>query len=393
VTQEKIILTSHQPLFIPVIKSLAAEGYKFVTLDAAFAKTLVDLDLPARFLAEAGAGLQEMAFAEGVKILTAAHSGQHQNGLGPGPQQFMNQGLPAYLYPKLADLALLILTLDRVQPVAVMLHNDVEPMTRCAALWARARQVPCLHIPHAIYQDVGRGPAGTDVHDLITASFLAAAGPFQRRWYEMRGFPSEQIKETGMPHFDKWYTLPMDKRKARKMLQLDPGRPVVVYASTWPQATNALGIHDEWAVSYLEFLQAVKGLDGVQVIIKLHPRGGQENFNWHVQKAQQYKVECALTPLHNEVVLQAADLVLAYAGSNLILEAAHIPGLRLMTTHGYEDDAVVAKVGIDHTQMGEAMRVLLSQPAMDTMAMRVKYLGVPDGKATERVIEFVRELS
>jgi hypothetical protein len=312
--QEKIILTSHQPLFIPVIKALATEGYKFVTLDAAFAKTLVDLDLPARFLAEAGGGLQEMAFAEGVKILTAAQSSQHQNGLGPGAQQFMNQGLPAYLYPKLADLALLILTLDRVQPVAVMLHNDVEPMT-------------------------------------------------------------------------------MDKRKARKMLQLDPGRPVVVYASTWPQATNALGIHDEWAVSYLEFLQAVKGLDGVQVIIKLHPRGGQENFNWHVQKAQQYKVECALTPLHNEVVLQAADLVLAYAGSNLILEAAHIPGLRLMTTHGYEDDAVVAKVGIDHTQMGEAMRVLLSQPAMDTMAMRVKYLGVPDGKATERVIEFVRELS
>ncbi len=389
----KTILISYHPPFIPICKQLAAQGYQFLCLNQEFAKVLSDLDLPAQSIGNFSQGLVDPAFFHAARIIQAVPRSLNGNSHGLGPQfnEFLAGRLPAFLYPRLSDLALIVLTLDRVKPHLVLLHNDVEPLTRVAALWARQRRVPCVHVPHAIYQDVNRGPAGTDVHDLITASHVAAAGPFQAGWYRQRG--EADIKETGLPQFDRWHNFQADKPRARKLLKLNGDGPVIVYASTWPQATNAQGMNDEWAFTYQNFLQAVGGLSGVQVIVKLHPRSGEDAHKWHAEQAGKYQVPCAVTPLHNELILQAADLLLAYGGSNLVLEAAHVPGLRLMTTHGYTDDPEVTKVPLTVEGIRGAMIEALQLPAVGTGRFRAKYLGQDDGGASGRISQWVQELA
>jgi hypothetical protein len=389
----KRILVSHQPSFLPVLKTLAAEGWEIITVDGAFAKTLSDLDLPVQQLGAFGQGLQDQATNAACHILYAAMTSlPDPHSLSPSVVKFAQESLPGFLYGRLPDLGLITMAMDTARPDIVMLHNDVEPLARLPALWARERGIPCLHVPHAIYQDVGRGQPGSDIHDLITASHLAAAGPFQAEWYAMRGFPPENIFITGLPQLDEWARFKPDRAKARARLHLDK-RPVVVYASTWPQATNAQGVHDEWALCYLAFLEAVKGLD-VQVVVKLHPRGGNENFSWHAQKANEWGVKGIMTAIHNQLIMSAADVVLAYAGSNLLLEAAHIPGLRLLTTAGYDDDPEIGRVDkIEPVSIGKAISESLAVAAPDMGRLLTKYHGPHDGRAGERVVELVKGLT
>jgi hypothetical protein len=310
------------------------------------------------------------------------------DGLTPGPAKFLREDLRGYLLPRLGDLTMAVMALDEIKPELVILHNDVEPVTRAAALWAKVHDVACLHVPHAVYMDVEKGAPGSDVHDLITASHLAAAGPFQRAWYERRGFPPGNVRETGLPQFDAYARLTRSRKKARHMLRLDPHRPVVVYASSWAQGTNLLGVHSGVETSYLEFLEATKKLPDVQPVVKTHPRG--DNVDWHVERAKEAGVACAVTPHHLEVVLRAADAILAYGPSNVLLEAAFVPGLRLLATHGYPDDGAVKKV--DGRDVAEALHESLTDPAPDTLAFRVKYVGPPDGRAWERIAAFAEEL-
>jgi hypothetical protein len=393
----KTVLVSYHPAFIPACKLLARQGFQFLCLNPEMAQILKDIDLPAKPLGEFSQGLHEPAFAEASKLIQAVPQSLRQNGLGQDMMGFIGQQLPAFLYPRLSDLALVTLTLDRVKPFLALVHNDVEPMMRVVALWAASRGIPCLHVPHAIYQDVNRGPAGTDVHDLITASHLASSGPFQSRWYQQRGMASTQINETGLPQYDVWANLQTDKAKAKKRFtKFDPRKPVITYASTWGQMTNALGASDGWAYTYVSFLKAVAPLD-VNVIVKCHPRANEDSHRWHAQQAGEHGVECAFPTIHtpdiNRVILEASDALLVYAGSNLLLEAAHVEGVRLLTTGGgYTDDPEVVKVEETTEAMRQALVDSLSRPAVDTSRLRQDYLGLDDGRASERVAGFIGEL-
>ncbi len=136
----------------------------------------------------------------------------------------------------------------------------------------------------------------------------------------------------------------------------------------------------------------------VQFIIKLHPGGGEQNWSWHVQSAQQIGLKCALTPgaftshTHLVACMKASDLWLAYGGSNSVVDAAHIEGLRLATTHGYDEDESVLKIPETADAMYQAIGESLSRPAPSVVKLLAKYIGNPDGKASERVAEWVGEL-
>lgn len=387
------VLFSHNAAFLPVAKRLAAGGHEILSVDDDFARSLGDVDVAAKPLGALVDGeLRDDAYREAARVLNAAMRPFSGDGLTPGVSAFLNDKLASYLYPRLADTALLVLMLDRARPGLVVLHNDVEPIMRLAALWAAANGVPCLHVPHAIYHDVNRGGVGSDVHDLITASHLAAAGPFQREWYARRGFPPERIRETGLPQFDRWTDMRMERARARRLLKVDARRPVVVYAGTWRQDTNLLGCHDEWSDTYLAFLEAMKRLARAQVVVKTHPRASEDSFKWHAARAQEAGVGCVLLAQHLEVVLNAADLVFAPLASNVLLEASFVPGARLMTTQGYAGDEAVLKVEPDATRIMRAVQEALSVPAPDVRDLQARYLGRADGRAGERVAGFAEEL-
>jgi hypothetical protein len=391
----KLIAVSHHDTFVPICKQLAAKGYKFATLTPQFAKTLSDMDLKAGPLNQVAAQVQDKAFEAAARLLKAGNA-TNSNGLAPQAKQWLDDNLSTFLYPRLADLCNMVLCLDKVNPSLVLLHNDVEPITRATALWAKAKGVPCLHVPHAIYQDINRTKIGTDVHDLVTASHLAVAGPFQREWYEQRG--ASNVKETGLPQFDSWTRPTVDRKRARRLLSAQDGKPwpidapVVCYCATWQQHTNALGISDEWQKSYFAFLEATKKMPGLRVVVKCHPHGGQQNWEWHAQAAREAKVNCVVTPLHLETCLRASDVMVAYGGSNTVLEGSLVPGLRLVTTHGFEDDKEIYRTDMNPEAMAATMTVALSQQAPVMTRFQTKYLGIPDGKAAQRVTEYVEEL-
>ncbi len=391
----KKVLFSKHAMFLPVIKELISDT-EIMTFDEDAVGTLKNMDIAASSLTSLiTPQLRDEALIEGGKLVATSFSLNGTGSVNAGIVRFMKDKMPAFIFPRVADLAMMILSLDKAKPDAVVVHNDVEPMLRVAATWAKVRGVPCLHVPHAIYQDVGRGAVGTDIHDIVTASHLAAAGSYQAEWYKKRGMIN--VKETGLPQFDKWATMLKDKIKALQLLHLSPIKPTIVYVATWRQNTNLLGCNEIWASNYMQFLDAMKVLGEqkkeVQVIVKLHPNAGQQNAQWHTDIAQKSGIKCALTHQYLDIVLQTADLVFAPFGSTTLIDASFMPNCRLMTVegHGYFDDAVVGKVEDSVEGFAKGIIGALNSKVPDATEFRTKYAGLVDGKAYSRIAEYVRE--
>lgn len=287
-------------------------------------------------------------------------------------------------------------------------HEDVCEDTKGMVQFFRTQGVPTLHVPHAVYLDQWRAAPGLDVHDEIACEHLAAAGSFQRDWYVERGFPENEVTITGSPSWDKW-SQPPDKVWARNALKLLPApacadtadrqagahdEPVVVYASSWPQHTSLLGFHGLVAECYEAFLGAAKEA-GWQPVVKLHPNAGQASHHEHAKLATEAGVKCLVTPSYLDIVMQAADLVVAMGPSNILIEAA-LMGVPAVSVLGYADDEAIITCELDGT--GAAIERGLSEGwRQEFTELRgpfvEKYAYCDDGGATGRVLELVEELS
>lgn len=339
------------------------------------------------------------AMQYGRHLLAAVPAAFPAGMLDKAVEERLSPALPNPAIPKLFDVVTVSMLLDQVKIDLCLVHDDIQVNLRLVALWARANQVPCLHIPHSVYQPVNRTEPGTDVHDLLTASHLAAHGPYQRDWYLALGFPADRIRITGSPRLDAWATNEwnLTRETARAALGLETGRPVVTYAATWGQSTNMAGHLCQLGLGeghrcYLAFLEAVADMD-VQVILKLHPHAFQKTTDWHTAQAERRGVACL--PLEDRLpeALWASDLLLAYGGSNVLIEGSFIPDLRLVTVRGYDHDPEIAKVEtIDAAAFRAVLDGCLSLPAPDTADFRARYAGPADGDAGRRVAEFAREL-
>jgi CDP-glycerol glycerophosphotransferase (TagB/SpsB family) len=196
----------------------------------------------------------------------------------------------------------------------------------------------------------------------------------------------DKVVVTGLPQWDGWAQEP-DKEWARRALRLDADKPVVAFMSSWPQATSALGIHDVLGKSYEAFLNASLGADW-QAIVKLHPGSSQELANAHIEAAREKDARCMVTPQYLEFVLTAADLIVTAGPSNVSIEAAMI-GVPSVSVCGYPDDDEVLTV--DPSDLADAIEEGLSRE-VDLSRFVEKYAYRNDGKATERVVELVREI-
>jgi hypothetical protein len=389
---EKIILVSPFPEFIPVLKGVYAQDHetRFLTLSADFKRILGDLDLPSAFIGEGiPPQVRELANHTAAGMLSYISSLHHTDTrLNDGVLEWLNTRYAGYLYPRLGELVMLALAVDAAHPTLCIVHNDVEPLLRMVAQWARGVGVPCLHIPHAIYIDgFERTSLGTDIHDIVTASHIVTAGPYQDNWYTARGGCTHPI---GLPQHDKWATMRVDTSRARRRLGLDSYRPVAMFLSSWRQDTNMLGQTDGLNEAYTALLQVMKLLPDIQFIVKLHRSGN--NGDWHVKLAQEANATCLITQMHLDECMQAADAILSYGPSGAVIEGAHLPHLRLLSIGGFQDDPEV--ITTDYTTVGmvEALTKALSADPINTKAFQYKYAGVPDGLHTERAIALVRQL-
>ena len=386
------IIFSTQPSLIPVIKQLY-QKHQIYTIHPQFSKLLEDSDIKIPFVATlVTANEQRMS----TTLASQAHAELYQlrpqnEALPKSTNEWLARGgFAEYFYPRLGDLALALQAIELAKPDLFVLHNDVEPLHRLLALWAKAHDVPVLHVPHAIYMETEeRGPVGTDVHDLVTATHLAAAGPFQAQWYRDRS-PGLQIYVTGLPQFDRLVKQRIDRVRAAKLLRLDPAVPTMVYMSSWRQDTNLLGCHSGVEDTYVNFLRAYQQIPDLQLIVKCHPRGN--NTEWHAQQAEKLGITCAVTAEHLDVTLMVADLIFSYGPSNVVLEAATLPGIRLLASSGFPSDPEVTVTGDETEDIFTGIAKAMLAPAPDHTRFISKYMSVIDGQAYLRIANLIEKL-
>jgi len=389
----KALISSSQHL-VPVVKQMSISGdWDIVTIHPQVAQSLTNLDISARPLIDiATPYIRNQSLTYSARIVAELYSRDYEgNHLEPAVKNFINNEIPSLVYADLPDIAIFCLVLDEYKPDVILLHNDVEQINRAAAFWAKVNNIPCLHIPHAIYQNTENAH---DIHRIITASHLASAGSFQSEWYVDCGMPPDHIFQTGLPQFDKFATMALDKRRSKAGLDIEQRQPVVCYTSSWRQDTNLAGMHDGVMETYEVVLQCAKRMPDIKFVIKTHPSGN--NAPQHLEKAKEMGAKVAVTPHHLQQCLMAADLLLAYGPSNTILEGAHIPWLRLACTSGFEKDPEVHKINTDPPDVEMLMAAIgeiLSQPPIDATRLRTKYLGPCDGQNYKRVAMLTGKLA
>jgi len=366
------VLISGGPAFLEIAKAIRADEY--VTLFRGVGKALLDADLPVKDISEF---FQREDWPE---IWTWIHAAsKSMNGA------VLSAEAAGFVITRVAHFLPNVVALDRAKPDVVVLHNDVEPTTRLAAMWARARGVPCVHVPHAVYVDhPWRGPLGSDIHDIVTASHIAAASPYQARWYHERTGDSE-IQITGAPRWDWIARWNVSKERARKLLHIPPDALVVTYATSWAQKTSEEGASVDPFSHFLEFLEAVKNTP-ILLIVKLHP--SQTDGQRYAQAVAESEIRAIVTAAHLPYVLTASDLVITFGPSNVVIEAAalgkpvacHAAPFPMHGVHWFEKPS------------GEQIMSLAlggMPPSRDALSV---FSGPLDGMSTKRVASWVREL-
>ncbi len=201
-------------------------------------------------------------------------------------------------------------------------------------LWARAKGIPTIHIPHANHYCHVR----PDIHDEGLCDWLLATSPWMRDWYVERGYPAERVVVTGCPNWDSWGKVRkhMPRDNARTVLMLDQEAPTVVYFTSWSQNTNIIDDHTVKPQTDAAMLEAAKA-EGWQLVIKMHPGEPEQWIQHYANLAKERGVPAVISRRHLEYCLRAADVAVAIGPSNVLVEAAlaERPGV-VVPLRGYD---------------------------------------------------------
>lgn len=325
---------------------------------------------------------------------------------GNGLAKDLAQWFPAYVHGSLQRQIVRLLALDRLAETRrvklVVTHEDVTETYGGLARWATVRGIPTLHVPHAnSYMLPEYGP---DLHETSICDAIAAT-PHMADFYRERGYAGE-IHITGSPLFDRWAAYEKDRVWAQRCLNLDPARPVVVYASSWGQRTNARDNLERFDAALIAMLTAAANHPDWQLVIKMHPGEPANAERAYAQAAQDYGVDVVITRQYLELVLSAADVLVALGPSNVLVDAAlmDVPGICLRLpgfqmdgaavveiepSTGAQDDADALAAAIERALTIEGQAEWTAQRA--DLIYRNAYLA--DGKATARVATLCKELA
>ena len=306
----------------------------------------------------------------------------------------LSEWWPGYVLTHAQALAQRIAALEslarRAEIAGVVVHEDVAPDTRSMVLWAKARGIPTIHVPHANCHL--RDDAGPDIHRETRADWIAAAGDYMSEWYAQCGFPRERIRIVGAPGMDALYEQRMEKTIARRVWSFSADDLIIIYATTWAQTT---GLRGGWAKEHAAGLDAVleltKSMDA-KLIIKIHPNdagGSEKHFE---QRMKETGIKGRVTRQHAAYALSAADLFIAQGPSNMCVEAAifGVPSIYLQTEgfdyayplpHRCTPDALNA---IAHLALEDQ-----DNPLWQVFIKRYND-SHPDGDAVKRLSEFVQ---
>jgi len=307
----------------------------------------------------------------------------------------LNEWWPGYILSHAQSLTQRVSAMEalagKVKIAGIVVHEDVAPDTRSMVLWARARGIPSVHVPHANCHL--RDDAGPDIHRETRTDWIAASGQYMVEWYARHDFSRERIRVVGAPQMDALYQQRMERSAALHIWNFDQNDRIAVYATTWAQTTGLRGgWKDEHAAGLEAVLRLAKAQD-MRLIIKIHPNdaGGVEKNLEDAMKAAGVKGRVARQ--HNHLALSVADLFIAQGPSNMCIEAAifGVPACYL-TTEGFDyQTSPLPFRGAPEALEGAAQMALESRgdPLWQDF-IRFYNDAHPEANAVERLTEFVR---
>ncbi|MDF1604885.1 hypothetical protein [Nocardioides sp. YIM 152315] len=280
--------------------------------------------------------------------------------------------------------------------------EDVIPLSKTAAAWARKRQVPSLHVAHSL--------ALVDpytVHAHLLTDVLAVYGPRGAEGYLDLGIDPARIVATGNPAWDDYASMRQDRDALRTQLLakhgLEHDLPVVVFGTTWSAHLTALDTGDAHRRALAAFVAACADLDrrGVRfsAVVKDRPSNSDvgEEALASILAESGARARVVHTSEDGPQWAVAADVLVA-VDSNYLVEAmlCGTPAVNLAGTAMLPMppafDGAAGVVEADPGTLAVRLRELIEDPdlrdrQLARFARRLEHyhVGGADGRAAHRV--------
>lgn len=242
------------------------------------------------------------------------------------------------------------------------------------------------------------------------AGILASYGPLIKN--ELRDIDGANLTvlDIGSPRFDQYRNETISdeaKRNLRKKFTIHPDRPVFLYIATDIVLGQTHNTHSMFCL-FKNIAEATKGIEGLQVIVKIRPGPAMEHFLKRSLK-ETFGEKCRVAQYENiHELISIADVV-ASSFSTVVLETmiAKKPiilvgidknDLMLMESHflPYEK-AHALRIARTKEELIQHARMLASSPAESAILVRnaddfLKKNFCFDGKSAERMAAFLETL-
>jgi len=312
--------------------------------------------------------------------------------------------LKGWTIKQLGDLAPRLACLDNLaqtrQVAGVLLHEDITNGANYVAQWARNHKIPCVHVAHGGYGMNWRPDVPVswwDVHLSMNSDVVCCWNEGQAQSFLANGARPDQVVVTGPGIFDHWVKLARDTKFAREILGLEQNRPVVAWLGDFCIKNEPRGTDDRITSGFKTFLEAAKLLADWQVIVNPHPGMHVWNVQWHVDRMNEAGVHGIVVENNIELIAQAADVFYTATGSTVCIEASVLGTTTALPSDIAKGDPFY--IGCDWrdpASIADAIRRAYGRATdLDWREARSKALvqlvGVPDGKATDRVMAVLRQ--
>lgn len=287
--------------------------------------------------------------------------------------------------------------------VLYVTSEDVTAYGRAAAQWARAHDVPSLHLAHSL--------ALVDpytVHAHLETDVLAVYGQRGAEGYLDLGIEPARIVVTGNPAWDGHRELRATRQAVRREIQkrygLDDNLPVVVFGTTWSAHLTAFDPGDTHASTLGAFVAACEDLAGrgiqINAVVKDRPANaelGQRLLDDLLRKVGEPRQTYTYATGDTEAFAAAADILVA-VDSNYLVEAMLVGtvGVNLIAPSALPAppafDAGAGIVEVEADELADHLAQLLGDPAaraarLERAAARATYFNATadDGRAAQNV--------
>ncbi|MGA3191349.1 MAG: CDP-glycerol glycerophosphotransferase family protein [Candidatus Bathyarchaeia archaeon] len=278
------------------------------------------------------------------------------------------------------------------KPDIIIVMTDSTPPCRIAVLAGRLDSIPSLLL--LLSGMIGRNYQSPS----FIVDKIAVPGEFAREVLEKCGVDKEKLVVTGYPSYDVLVKAEehFKKNEICKKLGLDPARKIVVYT------TENLPARESKIVTRA-VCTAVKSLQNIQFIIKVHPSELDLSTYRHVTRDLELD---ALITRHADIyeVLYACDaLITGFSATALDAMILQKPVITINLTGladplSFAESGAAIGVNSEGDLEGELEKVLYNKELQEKLrrgreAFVFKHAYKLDGESTERVVTLVEKIS